>query len=105
MSETESPGGDDGSMPRIVQTADVLGGDPRIEGRRIGVHPIYERYVSGEETPEAIAASYDISVAAVHAALAYAFNNSTQMREIAARNQRLTEETREHRLTPDDNSG
>lgn len=57
-------------MPRIVKTEDVLGGDPRIEGRRIGVYHVYQQYVEGSETPGEIAAKYDVSVADVHAALA-----------------------------------
>lgn len=102
MAETGTPTGGDGTMPRIVQTDDVLGGDPRIEGHRIGVYHVYQQYVSEDETPEAIAESYDISVAEVHAALAYAFHNPEQIREIEARKQRIAEETRENRLTPND---
>jgi uncharacterized protein (DUF433 family) len=88
-------------MPQIVKTDDVLGGDPRIEDHRIGVYQIYQRYVEGNETPEAIATSYDISVADVHAALAYAFNNPDEMRAIEARNQAVSEETAATRITPE----
>ena len=74
-------------MPRIVKTHDILGGDPRIENHRIGVYQVYQRYGEGDTTPEAIATSYDITVAEVHAALAYAFSNLDEMRAIEARNQ------------------
>jgi hypothetical protein len=58
--------------------------------------------VEGDETPEAIATSYDISVAEVHAALAYAFSNPEEMREIEARNQARYEEDAGNRIAPDD---
>lgn len=100
MAGTESESG--GTMPRIVSTSDVLGGDPRIEGHRIGVYHVYERYVGGDETPEAIASSYEISVAEVHAALAYAFDNPGEMRDIEARNRELYEDVPANRVVPDD---
>ena len=86
-------------VPQIVETEDVLGGDPRIEGTRIGVAHIYRRYVDGGDTPEEIAAGYDISVAAVHAALAYAFGHPRQMRDLEARDRATYEEA--DRLTPE----
>ena len=102
MAGTGFRSGADGTMPQIVRTDDVLGGDPRIEDHRIGVYQVYQRYVEGNETPEAIATSYDISVADVHAALAYAFSNLDQMRAIEARNQARYEERAANRIVPDD---
>jgi uncharacterized protein (DUF433 family) len=102
MAGTGFTSGADGTMPQIVRTDDVLGGDPRIEDHRIGVYHVYQRYVEGDETPEAIATSYDISVAEVHAALAYAFSDPEEMREIEARNQVRYEESAGNRVVPDD---
>jgi uncharacterized protein (DUF433 family) len=104
MAGTGFTSGSDGAMPQIAKTDDVLGGDPRIEDHRIGVYQVYQRYVEGDETPEAIATSYDISVAEIHAALAYALNNPDEMREIEARNQARYEETAANRVVPDDNA-
>lgn len=81
------------ATPRIVRTPDVLGGDPRIEGHRIGVYHVYRRHVEGGETPDALAADYDLSLAEVHAALAYAFANDDEMRSIAARDRDRREST------------
>jgi uncharacterized protein (DUF433 family) len=89
-----------GGVPQIVETEGVLGGDPRIEGTRVGVAHVYRRYVDADDSPETIAASYDLSVAAVHAALAYAFGNPGQMREIEARDRAAYEQA--DRLTPED---
>jgi uncharacterized protein (DUF433 family) len=88
-------------MPQIVTTEAVLGGDPRIENHRIGVYHVYQRYVEGNDTPEEIATSYDLSVAEIHAALAYAFSNPEEMREIEARNRALHEED-DARVVPDE---
>ena len=63
MAGTDRRSSDSGGVPRIVQTPDTLGGDPRIEGTRIGVAHVSQRYVEGDETPEGIAAGYDIPVA------------------------------------------
>lgn len=102
MAGTRFTSGSDGTMPQIVKTEGVLGGDPRIEDHRIGVYQVYQRYVESDETPEEIATSYDISVAEVHTALAYAFSNSGEMRDMEARNQTLYEENAANRIVPDD---
>ncbi|HET7323795.1 MAG TPA: DUF433 domain-containing protein [Halococcus sp.] len=84
-------------MRAIVTDADVLGGDPRLDGTRIGVAHIYRRYENGE-TPEEIAAGYDsVSVADVHVALAYVFDNPEELREIERRARNAVEHIREER--------
>lgn len=80
-----------GDRPQIVATPETLGGDPRIEGTRIGVHTVYERYTRGDADPERIAADYDLSLAAVHAALAYAYANVDEMRAVERRTAELRE--------------
>ena len=102
MAGTGSTSGSDAAMPQIVKTNDILGGDPRIEDHRIGVYQVYQRYVEGDTTPEAIATSYDIAVAEVHAALAYAFSNLDETREIEAKNHARYEESAANRVVPDD---
>lgn len=88
-------------MPRIVKTEGVLGGDPRIEGHRIGVHHVYQRYVEGDDTPEEIATGYGITLAEVHTALAYAFCNSDEMREIRSKREDI-DDSSEQRVLPED---
>lgn len=39
----------------IVRTEDVLGGEPRLEGRRISVLQIAERVIDADQSPEYIA--------------------------------------------------
>lgn len=101
MAGTDRESGDAATaMPQIVRTPDVLGGDPRIEGTRVGVAHVYRRYVEGGDSPSEIASGYDVSVAAVHAALAYGFANPDEMEAIADRS-RAAHEAAET-LTPDD---
>lgn len=84
-------------MRATVTDDDVLGGDPRLDGTRIGVIHVYRRYEDGE-TPEEIAADYDgVTVADVHTALAYAFDNPEEMRAIEERAGEAIERIREAR--------
>lgn len=69
-------------MSEIVSTEDVLGGVPRIEGRRIGVHHIAKRVIDAGESPEQVAADYDLNLADVYRALAYYYDNPGEMRQI-----------------------
>lgn len=95
-----------GQMPRIVQTEGVLGGDPRIDGHRIGVLHVYQRYVEGGDSAESIADSYDLSVAEVHAALAYAFNNPEEIEVLQSEHaQAITEAKRRSSISPPERDG
>lgn len=68
-------------MARIVRDDDIRSGEPRLEGTRLTVLDIKRRVVDGDEDPFAVAAEYDISVAAVFSALAYYYDHATEMRE------------------------
>jgi len=76
-------------MSEIVTTPDTLGGAPRIEGRRIGVHHIAARVVDGGESPMAVAAEYDLDIADVHRALTYYYDNPEEMRQVQADRQSI----------------
>jgi uncharacterized protein (DUF433 family) len=79
-------------MTEIVSTDDTLGGAPRIDGRRIGVHHIAERVLDAGESPEQVAADYDLDIADVYRALVYYYDNSEEMREIQAERQSVSDE-------------
>lgn len=69
-------------MSEIVSTDDVLGGAPRIDGRRIGVHHIAKRVIDAGESPEQVTADYDLDIADVHRALTYYYDHPEEMRTV-----------------------
>jgi len=79
-------------MSDIVTTPDTLGGAPRIEGRRIGVHHIAARVVDGGESPMTVAAEYDLDIADVHRALTYYYDNPEEMHRVQAERQSVPDE-------------
>lgn len=76
-----------------METSDVLGGKPRIEGRRISVLHVVDRIQAGR-TPNEVVSMYDLSLGEVHTALAYYHEHPEEMRDLR---QRIAEREREHR--------
>lgn len=66
-----------------MRDEDVLGGKPRVAGRRIGVHFIAERVESGLD-PETVADRHDLALADVYRALAYYHEHPDEMAKIDA---------------------
>jgi uncharacterized protein (DUF433 family) len=75
----------------IVKTPGMLGGDPRIAGRRIGVHDVVLLHNHLNTPPEEIATIYDLSMAEVYAALAYYYDHREEIDTIIDENQRMAE--------------
>lgn len=69
-------------MTSIVQTDDVLGGEPRIEGTRIGVLDVYELVVEGGHSPADAADQLDRSLGEIYTALAYYHEHPEEMRAL-----------------------
>lgn len=67
---------------RIVRTPEVLGGKPRIEGRRIGVLFLHHRVEEAGIDPHEVVEQHDLDVAAVYRALAYYHEHPEEMKEI-----------------------
>ena len=63
----------------IVATPDTLGGRPRIEGRRISVEHIAIWHDRLGRSVEEICADYELSLAEVHAALAYYYDHQAEI--------------------------
>lgn len=61
--------------PHIEITPGICGGKPRIVGHRITVHDIAVWHERLGESIDDIAANYSLSLADVHAALAYYFDH------------------------------
>ena len=82
-------------IPRIVRTPGTCGGKPRIDGHRIKVEHIavcYERL--GMSPDEIVDEHPTITLAQVHAALAYYFEHKTEVDADIEEGQRFVEELR-----------
>lgn len=66
-------------MTAIVRTEDVLGGEPRIEGTRIGVLDVSALVVDGGYAPADVADHLDCSLAEIYRALAYYHEQPEEM--------------------------
>ena len=84
----------------IARDDAVLGGEPRIEGTRIGVRHVAARAVDGGQTPAYVADQLDITLAAVYEALSYYYANLDEIRAIEAANDEAVERIRESSLKP-----
>lgn len=87
-------------MARIVRTDDVLGGDPRIEGTRIGVLHVYELAIEGDHTPADVADQLGISLGDVYTALAYYHEQPDEMRAVRERHSDVEERLSRTALSP-----
>jgi uncharacterized protein (DUF433 family) len=89
-------------MSDVVSTDDTLGGEPRIEGRRVGVLHLATRVLDGGEPPADVAVDYDLDVADVYRALAYYYDDPEEMREWRRRKREAGETARESQPDPDE---
>ena len=87
-------------MSEIVSTEGVLGGEPRIEGRRIGVLHVATR-VLDDETPEEVAADFDLDLADVYRALAYYYDHPEEMRALRRQKRKAAEKARNGQPDPE----
>lgn len=79
-------------MSEIVRTEGVLGGEPRLAGHRISVLQVADMVIKGDRSPEYVADQLDLSLADVHTALAYYYDNPEEMDAIRRRHRELDEE-------------
>lgn len=87
-------------MTEIVRTEGVLGGEPRIEGTRIGVTDVYELVVTGANPPADIADQLGLSLAEIHTALAYYYEHPDEMRALRKRREERKSELERISLSP-----
>ena len=87
-------------MAEIVRTDDVLGGEPRIEGTRIGVLDVYELVVDAEYSPADVADQLDVSLGEVYTGLAYCHEHPDEMRNLRSERDDLQQQLGEDALQP-----
>jgi len=84
----------------ITRDDDVLGGEPRVSGTRIGVRHISARVVDGGQSPAHVADQFDLSLSEIYDALSYYYDNVDEMREIEQANARAIDRARDSSLKP-----
>ena len=84
----------------IAASEGVLGGEPRLEGRRISVFQIAERILTHDQSPEYVADKLDISLAEVHEARAYYYEHVEEMNEIREQRREVEAELEEVATPP-----
>lgn len=89
-------------MEGITATEDVLGGDPRLDGRRIGVRHVVELVLEAGKEPAVVADELDISVAEVHLALASHYSHPEEMAAVRDRHRERMRAAAESSIQPPD---
>lgn len=84
----------------VTRDEDVLGGEPRIDGTRIGVRHVAGRVIDRGQSPAHVADQLDVSLADVYESLSYYYANIDEMRELEAENETAFERVRESSLKP-----
>lgn len=87
-------------MEGIVKTADVMGGEPRLEGRRISVRQIVELVLDGGNAPADVADQLDVPLSDVHLALAYHYAHPEEMAAVREAHYERMQEAREQAIDP-----
>jgi excisionase family DNA binding protein len=84
-------------MVHIVSTPGMLGGKPRIEGRRISVQHVAEHYNNGWPIDE-IAEAYNLTPAQIHAALAYYYDHRAEIDQSSREEEEWVEQIEKERV-------
>jgi uncharacterized protein (DUF433 family) len=84
----------------ITRDEDVLGGEPRIGGTRVGVRHVAARVIEGGQSPAHVADQFDIALAEVYEALSHYYGHIDEMRELERANEDAFERVRESSLKP-----
>jgi len=87
-------------MP-IVTTEDVLGGKPRLAGRRVSVLQVAELVLDAGDDPATVADQLNLSLADVHEALAYYYANVDEMETQRRRREELIDRLERESHAPD----
>jgi len=84
----------------ISRDESVLGGEPRIEGTRVGVRHVAARIVDSDRSPAHVADQLELSLSEVYEALSYYYAHVEEMREFERENEAAFERIHESSLKP-----
>lgn len=79
----------------IVRDDDVMGGEPRIEGRRISVRQVADWVEEGDLSAKTVADRYDLDIADVYRALTYYHEHPGEMAAVRRRRRERISAARE----------
>jgi uncharacterized protein (DUF433 family) len=89
------------ALDRYIETSpDVRGGRPRIANTRLTVADIVLMYVRLGQSLEEIAGKYDLSLAAVYAAMAYYYDHQEEIDRSITADHEFAEAFRNNNLSP-----
>ena len=84
----------------VEVTPGVCGGKPRVAGRRIQVADIVRMHLRLGEPLAIVAQEFDLSLAAVHGAMAYYYEHQGEMERMMAESDELVEKMRQEARSP-----
>jgi len=84
----------------ISRDEEILGGEPRIEGTRVGVRHVAARVIDAGQSPAHVADQLELSLSTVYEALSYYYDNVEEMRDLERENERAFERVRESSVKP-----
>ena len=84
----------------ISRDEEILGGEPRIEGTRVGVRHVAARVIDAGQSPAHVADQLELSLSTVYEALSYYYANVEEMRDLERENERAFERVRESSVKP-----
>jgi len=84
----------------ITHDEDVLGGEPRIDGTRIGVRHIAARVIDSGQSPAYVADQLDIPLTDVYESLSYYYAHIDELRELERENESAFDRVRDSSLKP-----
>ena len=84
----------------LTRDDDVLGGEPRIDGTRIGVRHIAARVIDSGQSPAHVADQPDVALADVYEALSDYYAHIDEMRNLEAENEAAFERVQDSSLKP-----
>jgi len=79
----------------VVSDEEILGGQPRIEGTRVGVRHVAARVVDAGQSPPHVADHLDLSLAEIYGALSYYYDNLDEIEAYERENEAAFEGVRE----------
>jgi uncharacterized protein (DUF433 family) len=84
----------------ITHDDEILGGEARINGTRIGVRHVSTMILDGGRSPAYVADQLGVPIARVYEAMAYYYDNMDEIRDYNREQDEIRQHLREEFLTP-----